>query len=476
MAVDLVTNLAFLGSELRLHDNACPAGEAQAFSAGVASRLANYVEVKAGIEGSLNQTMWDDAAGLITALRGFAQGQALAVALESGSPQNVESLRAIMRPVVASLMQLPGEGVALARRLIALEAGFEAGIRDAVMAAALRDKPPAQAARNSLKVDGAVLARFLKNVYPEETRLTVCGMTTLSAGMSKCTVLVDLGGVAALPEQIVLRADAAATYGGASVVDEHALYRALHPQGIRVPRPIAADLSGDELGAPCMITERKFGISLGSNFQLPQPNAAAGLDLAREIAAIHQIALDTLPTEIDNRDGTNSAKALEWLALARREFDKLDINSAVFEAAFIWLEANASLTDAMPRCLVHGDLHLNNLLIEDDAVSAVFDWEFAHVGNPAYDLGYFHYQADALCGWDTFLDAYAEAGGPRPDDRQADYAILLGSARVAVMICQTLTEYRNSKVPGVGGAMVTADLFYEQVICRMHAILDRVMR
>ena len=48
------------------------------------------------------------------------------------------------------------------------------------------------------------------------------------------------------------------------------------------------------------------------------------------------------------------------------------------------------LLDAVGRtCLVHSDLNPKNLLVDPDtlAVTGVLDWEFAHSGHPATDLG-----------------------------------------------------------------------------------------
>jgi aminoglycoside phosphotransferase (APT) family kinase protein len=51
-----------------------------------------------------------------------------------------------------------------------------------------------------------------------------------------------------------------------------------------------------------------------------------------------------------------------------------------------WLEANVPSTE---RCtLVHGAYRTGNLLIEDDRVSAVLDWETEVLGDPMYDVAY----------------------------------------------------------------------------------------
>ena len=54
--------------------------------------------------------------------------------------------------------------------------------------------------------------------------------------------------------------------------------------------------------------------------------------------------------------------------------------------ALCWLDAHAPITD---RCtLVHGAYRTGNLLIHDDRVSAVLDWETEVLGDPMYDVAY----------------------------------------------------------------------------------------
>ena len=51
-----------------------------------------------------------------------------------------------------------------------------------------------------------------------------------------------------------------------------------------------------------------------------------------------------------------------------------------------WLEANAPATDRVT--LVHGAYRTGNLLIHEDRISAVLDWELQVLGDPMYDVAY----------------------------------------------------------------------------------------
>lgn len=66
--------------------------------------------------------------------------------------------------------------------------------------------------------------------------------------------------------------------------------------------------------------------------------------------------------------------------------DELGHPSPTFELAFRWLAANRP--DPVEPCVVHGDLRLGNVIVDETGLVAVLDWELAHLGDPAEDLGW----------------------------------------------------------------------------------------
>jgi hygromycin-B 4-O-kinase len=49
--------------------------------------------------------------------------------------------------------------------------------------------------------------------------------------------------------------------------------------------------------------------------------------------------------------------------------------------------------DSAPRCLIHGDLVNRNVLVDQDRISAVFDWGCSRYGDHLYDLAWFEFWA-----------------------------------------------------------------------------------
>jgi aminoglycoside phosphotransferase (APT) family kinase protein len=105
------------------------------------------------------------------------------------------------------------------------------------------------------------------------------------------------------------------------------------------------------------------------------------------------------------------------------------------EAGFRWIRENRRLGHGPPS-IVHNDYNFNNILVYGDRVSAVVDWEFAHVGTPAADLGYIYYAAEHVASFDFFCAEYARAGGTVPDRQQLDFYIFWGQLRLGVMAFQ----------------------------------------
>ncbi len=60
------------------------------------------------------------------------------------------------------------------------------------------------------------------------------------------------------------------------------------------------------------------------------------------------------------------------------------------------------VSDAVPRCLLHGDLINRNVLVDRDGITGVFDWGCSRYGDPLYDLAWFEFWSP----WYPALDVY----------------------------------------------------------------------
>lgn len=124
----------------------------------------------------------------------------------------------------------------------------------------------------------------------------------------------------------------------------------------------------------------------------------------------------------------------------------------VFELAFRWLEDRCPPPPSTPR-LVHGDFRNGNLMVGEEGVRAVLDWEIAHVADPMEDLGWicvgswrFGVDDKPVGGFGLREDLWAgyEAGGGAPVRREhAMWWEVFGSLRWGVMCASMATTFRT---------------------------------
>jgi len=323
------------------------------------------------------------------------------------------------------------------------------------------------------EIDEAKFNDFLAAAFPGESAVKLAGYSFIAGGHSKYTAKIRLEGGQRVPRTVVLRGDGSSKYGGSSVRDEFRLLQVLHRHGVSVPRPLAVDETGQVFGAPIMLVEEMPGRLIGHMFALPPPNQALCRDTAVQLARLHRIPVGEFGSHTESAGLTNQEKATRWLNESYTSFKALDRPSPIIETAFHWLRDRIALNDGA-RSLVHGDYGLNNLLVHEDRVSAILDWEFAHIGNAIYDLGYFYFQAEHLGSWEDFMSAYQAAGGFAPTDEQLDYGILFATTRLGVMVCQTEAAFASGSIHGIGAAVACTG-FHDISVKRIARVLERVI-
>lgn len=115
--------------------------------------------------------------------------------------------------------------------------------------------------------------------------------------------------------------------------------------------------------------------------------------------------------------------------------------------------------------LLHGDFRNGNLLVdEQQGVTAVLDWELAHRGDPAEDLGWlcvnawrFGHPAKPVGGFGDYaslLEGYAAAGGAPMTLSRLRYWQAVGSLKWAIMCLGMYNSWASGQSGSVERAMI----------------------
>ena len=249
----------------------------------------------------------------------------------------------------------------------------------------------------------------------------VTSLRRLSGGASRITSAFDLEAPTGEMRTLVLqqvRGTGLAQSPGIEV--EASLLRLARRAGVPVPEVVAAGI-GDGLDAGWLVVERLDGEAIPRRIFRDERFAVARAALtgqtARALAAIHSIDPLAVPG-LPRADPLHHP--LEFL-------DALGEVRPVLELGARWL-ARGELSKDGPESgesgVVHGDFRMGNRLVDERGLCGVLDWELAHIGNPAEDIGWLCARAWRFGGrgrvggfgdLDQFLAAYAAADGRAVD-------------------------------------------------------------
>jgi aminoglycoside phosphotransferase (APT) family kinase protein len=192
----------------------------------------------------------------------------------------------------------------------------------------------------------------------------------LPGGASKEAWAVDVDG----QELLVRRAAGGVIHRGTlSLEHEFEVLRAAHEAGVKVPQPIAyyPDLGGREAFA----MERVHGETIGRRI-VRNPPSQLPLQMGEELARIHAIPRERLAF----------LQATDPVQRMRAELDSVDEPHPAIELGLTWVAER--LRHDAELVVTHGDWRIGNLVVDDDGLVAVLDWEFAHLADPAEDVAW----------------------------------------------------------------------------------------
>jgi len=273
-----------------------------------------------------------------------------------------------------------------------------------------------------------------KQVKPAEKR-RVSGLKRLSGGANMETWAFDCVADDVPDVQLILRrlaGDQSSETQADEMVSEISLdteaevVRLAGQYGVAVPTVVQVLAPEHNLGIGYVMT-RESGEALPFRLLSDERYAEARKKLAYQCgqaaARIHQVPVADLPAAMEIQ--THRQRLDRWQKLA----DRFGNSSPVHQMALNWLYENEPANTR--QTLVHGDFRNGNLLVDDQGLAAVLDWELAHVGNPVEDLGYFcsnvwrfghsHNPAGGFGSYEELLAGYESVMGFAPDMSELHY-------------------------------------------------------
>lgn len=289
-------------------------------------------------------------------------------------------------------------------------------------------------------LDAARMTAYLRDRF-DDAGLQVTSLRALMGGFGKQTYLFTVSGTQ-LDGEYVLRRDAAAPFvdNDCHRIDiEFAMIRAARDRGFPAPEALWVDTEHRLLpGGHFLVMRRSAGVPGGDVF-----NAAGAIPpglsatLAGILARLH--ALPFMPELAQLNESTNVVLSQmplrdcarlylqNWRELFLRS---PHLPSPAIAAQFAWLLDHLPAMPGRPS-LLHGDIGFHNFLFDDGRLTAVLDWEFAHLGDPAEDLAYVRNTIGGSLDWPAFVAAYRAAGGTDVDDTRLHFFQVWGHLRNA---------------------------------------------
>ena len=268
----------------------------------------------------------------------------------------------------------------------------------------------------------------------------------------------------------VLRVDppAGAALTSTDRAAEWELLSALTAKGsVPMPAALAFD-DGAILGRPGIVLDFVDGPQLGAHAARSDDAERRRLagQLAETLAAVHAAGADAAPESFARPaswDGYVDGLIAAWRQV---EADHAERNPFLRYVA-CWLEAHKP--PPAPLTLVHGEFQAGNVMIDAQGRMLVIDWEYTHVGDPRFDLGWCQnvaaFAPPDLIGLDPvgFCARYCELTGSSPEVVNpltvGYFSILAGAKAFGALLAGIAAMARGENTLLTSAYLVSAEPF-----------------
>jgi aminoglycoside phosphotransferase (APT) family kinase protein len=311
------------------------------------------------------------------------------------------------------------------------------------------------------------IAAFLASARPGRS-VTVEHYALMTGGYSRVMARADVRWEDGSTETLVLRGDPPPDKT-MLVTDRDAEWAVLNSlssvSSVPMPKALHYDATGEHLGSKTIVLEFCSGPSLQTHLNELVESGATPNDArmlrARDafvdtLACVPQVDLAKLPKSLPMPASWASYLSSVNRAWADNERMLSESNPTMRYLA-AWLDAHRP--PPLPLAFQHGDLQPANILLSPaDGSHQLIDWEYAHIGDPREDLGwYVTYSAAAgptLYNADpeAFLARYREKTGTSElhvNQATVGYFSVVSAVKVFSQVVQAASAMGDGKTNGV---------------------------
>lgn len=324
----------------------------------------------------------------------------------------------------------------------------------------------------------AIAAYFAKK-RPDWPNLEVVEVAIIPGGFSKITVLFETQDDVNGRQSLAIRAEPPVPFmelEGADIASEFPVVQLVHAADVPVAEPLWLETDTSYFGTRFMLSRKAAGDVHGTvreaGASLPE---ATGREVASVLARLHDVDYRRYP------DLLQASHLGRWAGLA-----KLPDNTAAFmgywreraeisrigpsplvRRALDWLARNvpAHAEDDAP-VLLHGDIGLHNMLLDEGKVSAILDWEISRIGDRTEDITNFLTATSSVIAPEDFFRWYHEAGGRPVSEYRLRYFDVYHSVKMAICALAVLRRIEENR-----GAAIALAVFGLQYL---HFITSRM--
>lgn len=292
------------------------------------------------------------------------------------------------------------------------------------------------------------------------TDVTVDGLSTTTAGARRHNVIFDATRdgtterfvATIVPEGETLINSIEAEAGVRDVAEQH---------GVAVPHVELVRADGELVGGPFMISAFTAGETVPRRVLRLVEEVGNGELIARQLgeslARLHEIDPSAVPVPLRRQEHPGSPTEAA-LAGAIAAVDALALPRPALRLGLRWLEQR--LPPPPPRLsIVHSDTRNGNLIIGEDGLRAVLDWEGTWAsGDPMQDLAWpalrmWRFRNDdreigGFAGRAPFVEGYTSAGGVF-DEARFEWWKVLGTLMWGVGLAGQTMSFLDGRVPNI---------------------------